>query len=86
MVSGQKSHADRRAANTAQRVNFKRGALKFGEILNKTQSAGSEKFALTTEIRKQILDILSLDYRALASFIQSFKTRLNQFISDLEAA
>ena len=59
---------------------------KFGEILNKTQSAGSEKFALNTEIRKQILDILSLDYRALASFIQSFKTRLNQFISDLEAA
>ena len=59
---------------------------KFGEILNKTQSAGSEKFALNTEIRKQILDILSLDYRVLASFIQSFKMRLNQFISDLEAA
>ena len=59
---------------------------KFCEILNKTQSAGSEKFALNTEIRKQILDILSLDYRALVSFIQGFKTRLNQFISDLEAA
>lgn len=59
---------------------------KFGEILNKTQSAGGEKFALTTEIRKQILDILSLDYRVLASFISGFRARLDQFISDLEAA
>lgn len=59
---------------------------KFGEILNKTQSAGGEKFALITEIRKQILDILSLDYRVLASFISGFRARLDQFISDLEAA
>ena len=65
---------------------FESFRAKFGEILNKTQSAGSEKFALNTEIRKQILDILSLDYRVLASFIQSFKTQLDQFISDLEAA
>ena len=33
MVSGQKSHADRRATNTAQRVNLNAVPLKFGEIL-----------------------------------------------------
>ena len=65
---------------------FESFRAKFGEILNKTQSAGSEKFALNTEIRKQILDILSLDYRALVSFISGFRARLDQFISDLEAA
>ena len=65
---------------------FESFKTKFGEILNKTQSAGSERFALTTEIRKQILDILSLDYRVLASFISGFRARLDQFISDLEAA
>ncbi len=33
MVPGQKSHADRRIANTAQRVNLNAAPLKFGEIL-----------------------------------------------------
>ena len=33
MVSGQKSHADRCAANTAQRVDLNAAPLKFGEIL-----------------------------------------------------
>lgn len=65
---------------------FESYRAKFGEILNKTQSAGSERFALTTEIRKQILDILSLDYRALASFISGFRAQVEKFISDLEAA
>ena len=65
---------------------FESFRAKFGEILNKTQSAGGEKFALTTEIRKQILDILSLDYRALVSFISGFRAQVEKFISDLEAA
>ncbi len=33
MVSGEKSHADRRIANAAQRVNLNAAPLKFGEIL-----------------------------------------------------
>lgn len=33
MVSGEKSHADRRITNAAQRVNLNAAPLKFGEIL-----------------------------------------------------
>ncbi|MDA3052124.1 diguanylate cyclase [Campylobacter sp. JMF_01 NE2] len=54
------------------------------EIKTRIEKSTSHKFMLNTEINKQILDILALEFEDLQSFITKYKARVDKFILNLE--
>lgn len=64
--------------------NFNSSKAKFSEILEQIQTAKSDNFNLNTEIHKQILDILTLDYENLQNFVREFTPKLTALIKNTE--
>ena len=64
--------------------NFSSLKAKFSEILEQIKTAKSDNFNLNTEIHKQILDILTLDYENLQGFIGEFIPKFKAFIKNTE--
>ena len=57
---------------------------KFSEILEQVRTAKSGNFNPNTEIHKQILDILTLDYENLQEFMDEFVPKFRAFIKNTE--
>ena len=64
--------------------NFNSSKAKFSEILEQIQTVKSDNFNLNTEIHKQILDILTLDYENLQNFVREFTPKLTALIKNTE--